>query len=388
MSTVDTQRYAPQYKYEMQPPPPHDNSSNPTGVHVNPRNAPTESTPPRPQVGPEQRGQFSSHNKIVNQPTQGADSKDEIAALTEKNNQLIAKHKSLREKVGKKLNDLYAQIDKLLQEIKKSGKKPEQAPATPDAPPTNRRADGQSAPPQTSSTPGTQGTQGTQNTQGSQDTQGTQGTQGSQNTQGTQGSQDTQGTQGTQDTQGTQGSQNTPGTQGSQDTQSTPGTQGSQDTQSTQGAEQSQPQGLDNVAKQQTDIQNLFSNLLKEFQSAMKLVSDKLDELSAAYSKGAPQKQTAPESSGTPEAGSSDPVKPDTAASPQNEESAPANDSKAPAPANDSTAPAPGTVAYLNQKNQELEKQIAEMEQNFEQETSKLTAQVNTLTKQISGQNQ
>ncbi len=275
-----------------------------------------DTAPPRSPVGPEQRGQFSSHSKIVNQQPQGADVKGEIAELTEKNNQLIAKHDSLKENVWTTLKGLYDQINELLRQINQSGKKPEQAPATPDAPPTNRLADGQSAPSETSSTPDTQGTQGSQGSQGSQDTQGT---------------------------------------------------------------EQSQPQGLDKLAEEQTKTQDMFSNLLKAFNEAMGLVTRKLNDLIAAYNNSAPQKQTAPESAGTPETDSPDPVKPETPAPPQNEESTPANDS---------TAPAPGTVAYLNQKNQELEKQIEYMEQQFEQKTSELTATLNALTQQMGGKNQ
>lgn len=157
MTSVNNQPYAPQYRYETPPTPPSARSSDNPGAGT-PNTAPDSPTP-RPPVGAEQRGQFSSHNKIVNQQPQGAESKGELAELTQKNQNLLAKYKALIAKFSGKITELNTKIENLTQQLSPSAKQPEQAPTAPDAKPENRRADDQPVPPETSSTPDTQ-TQG------------------------------------------------------------------------------------------------------------------------------------------------------------------------------------------------------------------------------------
>ncbi len=169
MTSVNNQPYAPRYGYEKPPTPQPVRSGGNTDANANP-NTSANSAPPRPPVGPEQRGQFSRHSNIVNQHSQGADSKSEIVELTQKNQKLIAKYSALSEKFSMRINELNTKIDGFIARLSTPGNKTEEAPMAPDAKPQDRRAEGQSVSPPT---PPTQGSH-TQATQGAQDTPGTE----------------------------------------------------------------------------------------------------------------------------------------------------------------------------------------------------------------------
>lgn len=308
MTSVNNQQYAPRYGYEMPPTSQPVRSGGNTDANANP-NTSADSAPPRPPVGPEQRGPFSTHSNLVNQHSQGADSKSEIAELTQKNQNLIAKYKALSERFVTKFSELNTKIDGLIAQLSTPGNQTEEPPMSPDAKPQDRRAEGQPVSPPTPPTAGSQ----------------------------------------------------------TQDTQETPGT------------EQSQPQGLDKLAAELTQIQSAFNQLLESFEIAMKTLMDKLDNLAQLLTKGTSQDPTPPAQPDTTETASSDRVAPETTAPTQSEESAQGNDS---------TAPAPGTVEYLKQENQKLEAQIEQMEQGFELMTSELELRLDTLTKQARAQKQ
>ncbi|MGY4639307.1 hypothetical protein [Pseudomonas sp. TE24901] len=161
MSSINNQQYAPQYRYEMPPTSQSPSSSDPAGASANPANTTTESKPPRPPVGAEQRGQFSRHNNIVNQQPQGAESKGELAELTQKNQNLVAKYEALITKYNAKIIELNTKIEGLTQQLTAGAKTPEHAPSAPDTKPENPRADSQPVPPETPATPDTQ-TRGTE----------------------------------------------------------------------------------------------------------------------------------------------------------------------------------------------------------------------------------
>ena len=310
MTNVNNQQYAPQYGYEMPPTLPSAGSGDNTGTQANPPNTSSDSTPPRPSVGPEQRGQFSSHNKIVNQSPQGADSQGELAKLTQKNQNLIGKYKTLYAKFSAKITELNTKIVSLTNQLSTSGNTTEQAPVAPDAKPENRRADGQALPPETSST---------------QDTQA----------QRSQGTQDAQGAQDVQDVQGTQ---------------------------------QSQPQGLDKLVAEFTKIQYDFNQLLENVNSVMKTLTENLEKLTQRLSNGAPQNQASPVQSDTAETASSDPVAPETNAPAQNEVSDPANDSTAPAPATVQYLKQENQKleAQIEQMEQLFDQTMSDLEEKFE----------------------
>lgn len=141
MTSVSNQQYAPRYNYEMPPKQAPDSSSNNTQAHAK-ANTPSDSTPPRPPVPTEQRGEFSSHNKIVNQQPQGADSKDRIPELTQKNQMLVAKYTTLIEKFSVKLGTINNDIDNLTQQLGTADKKPGEAPPA-QANPQQHRAESQ-----------------------------------------------------------------------------------------------------------------------------------------------------------------------------------------------------------------------------------------------------
>lgn len=119
--------------------------------------------PPRPPVTPEQRGQFSSHNAIVNprQP-QGTDTAGELAELTQKNQTLAAKYKALAERFSQKITELSTKIETLIQQLSTPGEQTEEKPAAPEPKPQSRIAGGQAAPPETPPTPEVQGNEGTE----------------------------------------------------------------------------------------------------------------------------------------------------------------------------------------------------------------------------------
>lgn len=103
---------------------------------------------PRPSMTPEQRGQFSSHNKIVNpRHSEVADTAGQVAELTEKNRNLVAKYNALVEKLSATLIEFSKKIENLTQQFSPSGKQTEEAPVA-SGPPPHRRADAQTAAPE------------------------------------------------------------------------------------------------------------------------------------------------------------------------------------------------------------------------------------------------
>ena len=157
MTSVSNQQYAPRYEYEMRPKQAPDSSSNNTQAHAK-ANTPADSTPPRPPVPTEQRGEFSSHNKIVNQQPQGADSKDRIPELTQKNQMLYVKYTEMTEKFSRKLGTINNKIDNLTQQLDTADKKPGEAPPA-QANPQQHHAESQAQTPAPETAP-------SQNTQG------------------------------------------------------------------------------------------------------------------------------------------------------------------------------------------------------------------------------
>ncbi|PHN18512.1 hypothetical protein [Pseudomonas sp. ICMP 460] len=151
MNNVSNQQYAPQYGYEMPPTPPPVRSGDTPGPHANTPDSSADSTPPRPPMGPEQRGQFSSHSKIVNQPQpQGADATGQMAELTNKNKELHAKYDALLSKFDPMLRQLNQKIIDLTAHVDASEKNVKDAPVAPGPQPENRRGDDQNvAPPET-----------------------------------------------------------------------------------------------------------------------------------------------------------------------------------------------------------------------------------------------
>ena len=158
MTTINNQQYAPQYRYEMPPTRPPVSSDDNTDAQAN-HNTSQDSARPRAPVGPEQRGQFSSHNKIVNQQPQNADSQGEIAELTRKNKNLLAKYNVLVEKFKAKLTEFNTKIENLTKQLGNSGNETADAPRAPDAQPQGRGAADQSVAPETPTTQNTQAQQ-------------------------------------------------------------------------------------------------------------------------------------------------------------------------------------------------------------------------------------
>ncbi|SED64273.1 hypothetical protein [Pseudomonas costantinii] len=155
----------------------------------------------------------------------------------------------------------------------------------------------------------------------------------------------------------------------------TPETPAMPDTQKT---EQSQPSGLAALAKDISELKDAFDVLMKNFNNVMKVLTDKLNELTQLLSKGGAQNQTPPVQSDTIDTPPSVDAAPETMAPPQQDQKL--------APANDSTAPAPGTLEYLKQENQRLEAQIDQMTAYFEATMSALEKQFETVTRQVNGQ--
>lgn len=154
MTSVSNQQYAPRYGYEMPPKPAPAQSEGHVDTHAG--DAPSDSTSPRSPVGPEQRGRFSRHNQIVNQQPQGADAKGEIAELSQKNQNLLAKYHALFAKFKAKITELNTKIESLTAQLSASANTTEEMPKAPDAKTQNRRTDDQSVETQTPSTADTQ----------------------------------------------------------------------------------------------------------------------------------------------------------------------------------------------------------------------------------------
>ncbi len=101
------------------------------------------SAPPRTPMNPEQRGAFSSHNKIANQQPQGADSAGQLAELTQKNQGLRARFKGFSAQVGPQIRNLQKQVADLTKQVNTSDKatpststEPQVAPS--DTPPSTQ----------------------------------------------------------------------------------------------------------------------------------------------------------------------------------------------------------------------------------------------------------
>ena len=94
---------------------------------------------PRPPVTPEQRGQFSSHNTIVNQPnSQKAGPQNETLELVGKNNQLLIDFKAFitecQAKIVQLKNDIVELREQLSVPPKGTDEAPVELPQTPQAP--------------------------------------------------------------------------------------------------------------------------------------------------------------------------------------------------------------------------------------------------------------
>ncbi|UEL21850.1 hypothetical protein K6106_17625 [Pseudomonas fluorescens] len=152
MTSVNTQQQAPYpVGYEMFPAPAStgpEGSTEATGVS----DTQPDPTPARQPVRPEQRGPFSSHRAIVNpKPPEAAETR-QLAELTQKNNQLLAKLKALIEKFEPQIQRLLQQALNLTQQLNASDKAAPDASVTPASQPDTRLDDErQVAPPETSS---------------------------------------------------------------------------------------------------------------------------------------------------------------------------------------------------------------------------------------------
>ena len=97
--------------------------------------------PPRPPMSPEQRGQFSSHSKIVNQQqSQGAHSAGQLAELTQKNQELRTKFQGFAAQVGPQIQNLQKQVVDLTQQLNTPDKATQDASNEPGGAPQNRSA--------------------------------------------------------------------------------------------------------------------------------------------------------------------------------------------------------------------------------------------------------
>lgn len=98
-----------------------------------------DSAAPRPPVTPEQRGQFSSHNKIVNPPqSQGVGSQRETLELVNRNTQLLTDFKAFVTECDEKFVELKNDIVELRKQLSTSPKDadetPVELPQTPEEP--------------------------------------------------------------------------------------------------------------------------------------------------------------------------------------------------------------------------------------------------------------
>lgn len=139
MTSVNTR---PQTNYPMgyeasrhsKPPRQEHKADTPSGV-----GAQGDAAAPRPPVTPEQRGQFSSHNTIVNQPNlQKTDPQNETQALVGKNNQLLIDFKAFITECQTKIVQLKNEIVELREQLSVAPKgtdvPPVELPQTPQAP--------------------------------------------------------------------------------------------------------------------------------------------------------------------------------------------------------------------------------------------------------------
>ncbi len=164
MDSVNSQQYAPQYPYEMPPTsqtaPSSDNAGAPT--HTTPTT--TDPTPPRSSGGAERPGQFSRQNNIVNQQPEGAESKGELAELTQRNQSLADKYAALAEKFSAKIVELTKKISTLANQIISSGKQTGAVPGGSGSTPGGRPTDTPTVAPEMPAVPDSQKTEQSQTT--------------------------------------------------------------------------------------------------------------------------------------------------------------------------------------------------------------------------------
>lgn len=268
MTNVSTQQYAPQYGYEMPPTPPPVRSGDTPGAHANTPDSSADSTPPRPPMGPEQRGQFSSHSEMVNHPqSQGADATGQMAELTTKNKELHAKYDALLSKFDPMLRQLNQKIIDLTEHIDASEKKPKDAPVAPGPQPENRRGDEQAVAPAETSR-----------------------------------------------------QQTAPGTPPAPDTSNTPVT------------EPGQSGSLEALTRVTSEFSSKLDELLTKFNSIVETLTNAMNSLvQRVNAMNIPDSQTPPEQADSPQATAADDVYPQTPIAPQNQPPAQADEPSAPA---------------------------------------------------------
>lgn len=88
MTSVSHSQYAPSQPYEM-PPKPASVQNEGRAETDAPPGAQADSTPPRPPMTAQQRGQFAAHKGLVNAPSSNASTNSpQLAQLSQENNQL------------------------------------------------------------------------------------------------------------------------------------------------------------------------------------------------------------------------------------------------------------------------------------------------------------
>ena len=115
--------------------------------------AQANSAPPKPPMTPEQRGQFSSHNNLVNQqPSPQADATRELLTLASKNNQLLGEYKTLLAECQAKIAALQKELAGLSQQLDASGTGTDKNAIAPDTQPQSPTQEQKAAPPTTAPT--------------------------------------------------------------------------------------------------------------------------------------------------------------------------------------------------------------------------------------------
>lgn len=289
-----------------------------------------DTAPPRSPVRPEQRGQFSSHSKIVNQQPQGADVKGEIAELTEKNNALSTKIDGLEKKYGPVINRLYQEILGMTAQFNGS------STATNDA--SNPQAQGRGSDSQNVAPPETSPNQDAVSTPQSADAQVPA------------------------DVQPPADPATTPDATATQ-----PG----------------QPAGLDALNQATTQLGKKLEDTFKLFQSAFAEVIKAINNLAAQiHAMNNPQNQspsTLADSTDSALPDSTDSASPDSAP-PETQTSSPTEQS---AQVNAPTAEEIHDLAGLKNKHAKLEVQLVEAERNFVDTISMLQKQFNDLAQHL-----
>lgn len=115
--------------------------------------AQANSAPPKAPMTPEQRGQFSSHNNLVNQqPSPQADATRELLTLASKNNQLLGEYKTLLAECQAKIAALQKELAGLSQQLDASGTGTDKNAIAPDTQPQSPTQEQKAAPPTTAPT--------------------------------------------------------------------------------------------------------------------------------------------------------------------------------------------------------------------------------------------